>query len=98
MKSPGGAAPSSVDGGAGPGGRANPAGSGGESAPGRVYWMESSKRSQALAWLARDDLEAGERLGLDDFVRRYRTGVALGGAERRKLRILYDRLARRLGT
>ena len=61
-----------------------------------VYWMESSKRRQALAWLARDDLTPGERNALERFVSDYRTGSELTPSTRRSLLAAFDRIARRL--
>lgn len=61
-----------------------------------VYWMESSKRRQALEWLAREDLAPDERAGLETFVKRYRTGVGLPASERRALLAAFDRVAGRL--
>jgi hypothetical protein len=65
-------------------------------APGSVYWMEASKRRQALTWLEREDLTPGERETLERFARVYRTGTELSPAERRALLVAFDRVARRL--
>lgn len=64
---------------------------------GSVYWMESSRRRQALAWLERADLDSAERSLLERFVERYRTGTGLAPGERRALLAAFDRLERRLG-
>jgi hypothetical protein len=61
-----------------------------------VYWMEASKRRQALEWLKRGDLTGEERSFLETFAARFRTGPALTPGERRSLLTEYDRLARRL--
>ena len=61
-----------------------------------VYWMQSSKRRQALEWLARQDLTAQERTELEAFARDYRTGTKLRPTERRSLLAAFDRVARRL--
>ncbi|MFN2431970.1 MAG: hypothetical protein ABR599_03990 [Gemmatimonadota bacterium] len=63
---------------------------------GSVYWMEASKRRQALEWLARDDLTAEERRELEVFAARWRTGTDLDGLERRRLLGVFERLERRL--
>jgi hypothetical protein len=65
-------------------------------ATGSVYWMESSKRRQALEWLDRDDLTPEERAALETFAREYRTGTWLTPGERRALLAAFDRIARRL--
>ncbi len=68
-----------------------------EEAPaGGVYWMESSRRRQAVEWLGRPDLSPGERSLLQEFVRVYRTGTGIEAAERRRLLAGFDRLSRRL--
>ncbi len=61
-----------------------------------VYWMQSSKRRQALEWLARADLTGAERADLEAFARDYRTGRHLASGERRALLAAFDRVARRL--
>ena len=66
-------------------------------AAGSVYWMEASKRRQALVWLARQDLTPAEREALERFARDYRTGTGLTPTERRALLAAFDRIARRLG-
>ena len=63
---------------------------------GSVYWMEASKRRQALEWLKRSDLSAEERRTLERFAANYRTGVGLGRDERRWLLETFARLGRRL--
>jgi hypothetical protein len=65
-------------------------------ATGSVYWMESSKRRQALEWLDRGDLTPEERAELATFARDYRTGTELTPGERRALLVAFDRIARRL--
>jgi hypothetical protein len=63
---------------------------------GSVYWMEASKRRQALEWLKRADLAAGERDELAAFVRGYRTDPLLARDDRRRLLSAFDRIHRRL--
>jgi hypothetical protein len=58
--------------------------------------MESSKRRQALEWLAREDLTPLERETLETFASDYRTATGLAPAERRSLLAAFDRIARRL--
>ena len=65
-------------------------------AAGSVYWMEASKRRQALMWLEREDLTPGERESLQRFARVYRTGTELSPVERRALLAAFDAVARRL--
>jgi hypothetical protein len=66
--------------------------------PGSVYWMEASKRRQALQWLERRDLTSEERDFLETFVERYRTAPGLSAHERRSLMRQYFSLARRLAS
>jgi hypothetical protein len=66
--------------------------------PGSVYWMEASKRRQALQWLERGDLTHEERGFLETFVERYRTAPGLSPHERRSLMRQYFSLARRLAS
>ena len=61
-----------------------------------VYWMEASKRRQALEWLRRSDLTVAERGVLTRFVDRWRTGTHLDAAERRRLLTEFERVGRRL--
>lgn len=68
-----------------------------EQAPlGSVYWMDSSKRRQALEWLERADLSPEERRTLETFAARYPADPHLTPQERRSLLAAYARLAGRL--